>query len=471
MVWARACVRWFSTTWGVAVLLGLLSAGLRLPLALTSPLWQDEAASARILSEPTFLGVLRHVVRTESTPPLWYLLGWVVHRGGVPIYDVRLLSVAENGLLVGLVVVASARLFALRFAAIAGLLVAFGAEFSAEGRWIRAYELFALLAVLLGFAVFSAALAPTKWRLTGLVAVVAAGSLTHYFFLFTVAAAIVWLWFDPFARTTRRRTVTAVGAGLVPFALWSPRFLEQLRARRYSWIGGFDAREVAHTPMRLFTPFGSGGFLVSSATAVLILCAWGGSRLWARGSFARLCLCLAIAPLALAAGTWLIGVRAYAVRNMIGIGPFVAITAVAGLAALPKPAKRFAPVVILALVAGSFAWSQHSAGPAFNRIAGALVAEGWRTGDAVVVYGNRTEYRSPLGWYLPGHPNLISSAARHLRPPVFVVGSPRLVAVRTIDVVSRHVASLMVARVAPARGLKVGRGASIFLSPRSRGSQ
>ena len=309
----------FSTRWVITVSLGLLSAALRLPLALTSPFWQDEAASARILNEHTLFGVVRHVARTESTPPLWYVAGWLVHRMGVTVYDVRLLSVAANAVLVALVVHVAARLLALRFAALAGLFVAFGAEFSAQGRWIRAYELFAVLAVALMFAAASAALSPTRWRLARLAAVVAAGSLTHYFFLFTVAAAAGWLWFDPDARKSRVRTLTALGAGLIPFVLWSPLFVTQLSARRYAWIGGFDAREVANTPLRLFTPLGSGQTLVAVATVALVLCSWGAVQLWTRGPFGRLCVWLAVAPLVLAAGTWGFGVRVYAVRNMIGI--------------------------------------------------------------------------------------------------------------------------------------------------------
>ena len=395
-------MRWFTSTWGVALAVGLLSALLRLPLALTSPLWQDEAASARILNEPTLIGAVRHVVRTESTPPLWYVAGWLLHRAGVAVSDVRLLSVAANLVLVTLVVVIGARVVTLRFAAFAGLLVAFGAEFSAEGRWIRAYELFAVLAAALVLAASSAAVAPTRQRLIRLAAVVGAGAFTHYFFLFTVAAAAAWLAFDPGARANRRRTLAAVGVGLLPFVLWSPFFLAQLHARRYSWIGGFDTRQVAETPLRLFTPYGSGAILVAGTAAALSVCVWGAIRLWGRSSFGRLCVYLAVAPLLLAATVWATGIRVYAVRNMIGIGPFLAIAAVAGLAALPRRVKVLAPVVILSLAAGGFAWSQHAQGPEFDRIAKALVAEGWQRGDAVVVYGRRTEFRGPLGVVPPG---------------------------------------------------------------------
>src|SRR5262249_17470743 len=145
----------------LAVGLGLLAAALRLPLALTSPFWQDEVASARIVDAHTFGGAMHGVVRTESTPPLWYGVAWLMHRAGVPVYGVRLLSVAADAVVVSLVVVLCARLMPLRFAAPAGALSALGAELSGQGRWIRAYELFALLAVVLVFALLHAAADPT----------------------------------------------------------------------------------------------------------------------------------------------------------------------------------------------------------------------------------------------------------------------------------------------------------------------
>jgi len=383
------------------------------------------------------------------------------------VYDVRLLSVAENFLLVVLVVLIASRLVALRFAVFAGLLVAYGAEFAAQGRWIRAYELFALLAAALVFAVYSAAIAPTPWPLVRLAAVVAAGSLTHYFFLFTVAAAAAWLWFDPDARASRRRTLAAAAVGLIPFALWSPFFWTQLRARRYSWIGGFDWREVVETPLRLFTPYGSGAVLAAGATVALVLSAWGAAQLWRRGPFGRLCVWLGAAPLIFAAAVWETGIRVYAVRNMIGVGPFLAVAAAAGIAALPRRAKALVPVVILSLVVGSFAWSQRLHGPAFDRIAHALVAEGWQAGDAVVVYGRRTEFRAPLAWYLPGHPTLVSTGVRRLRSPVFVVGGSRVLGARKLHAGSRRVSNMIVARLGAVNDLDAGQGASVFISARA----
>jgi hypothetical protein len=67
-------------TWAVA----LLAVAVRLPGVFTQALWQDEVASARIITEPTLPRLLAHVARTESTPPLWYTLGWLAHQAGMP---------------------------------------------------------------------------------------------------------------------------------------------------------------------------------------------------------------------------------------------------------------------------------------------------------------------------------------------------------------------------------------------------
>ena len=405
-------------------------------------------------------------MRTESTPPLWYGLGWLVHRAGVPVLDVRLVSVAENFALVALLVVLAAQLFPLRLAASAGVLVALGSEFSAQGRWIRAYELLVLLTVVLVFAAHAAALQPTRARLGALAAVVAAGTLTHYFFFFSLAATLAWLWLEPTARPSRRKTGAAVAVGLVPFAVWSPAFVAQVDHRRYGWIGPFDWRPVVETPLRQFTPLGSGWTGTVVAAVACGLCAWGAVRLAPRGPLSRLCVAAALVPFALAALTWASGLRIYADRNMIGIGPFLAVVAVAGLSGLPSHAQRVVIPAVLVLAVGSFVLAQRSHGPVFDRIAGALVAEGWRAGDAVVVVGNRSEFRSPLEWYLPSHPTLVAGPALRLRPPVFVIGGARTLASQRADVAKRRVDGLVVARLSGPGDLsaRLASAASVFRS-------
>ena len=247
---------------------------MRLPRAFSASFWQDEVASARIIGEPSFAGMLRHVARTESTPPLWYALAWLTHRVGVPIHDVRLLSVAFDGALVMLVVVFAARLVPTPLAALAGGLVAVGAQFAAHGHELRAYELFALLTIVFALSLSAAAHKPSSARLAALAATAGAGTLTHYFF-FSAAAGLAWLGLERTAHAARVRASCAIAAGLALWLTWLPQFVTQYRQHRYSWIGPFRERMVIDTPLRLFTPMLTGRTAVVAATAVLLAVAFG----------------------------------------------------------------------------------------------------------------------------------------------------------------------------------------------------
>ena len=105
--------------------------------------------------------------------------------------------------------------------------------------------------------------------------VVAAGLLTHYFFVFTVAAALGWLWLEPQARAIRRRSTVAIAAGAVLCTPWLPLFVEQFRRDRFWWIGPFRLREAVGAPFRLFTPLvthGLAGRVVPVAFLALTVC-------------------------------------------------------------------------------------------------------------------------------------------------------------------------------------------------------
>jgi hypothetical protein len=303
-----------------------------------------------------------------------------------------------------------------------------------------------------------------------LAATVAAASLTHYFFFFTLVPAAGWAAFEPAVRPVRRRLLAAMTVGLVPFAVWSPGFAAQFDHRRYGWIGAFDWREVVETPLRLFTYAGSGLPVRVGAIAVLLACTAGCWALWRRGPAGRLCASFAVVPLILAAAVWAAGVRIYDVRNMIGIAPFVAVAIAAALASLPERLRAIVPAVVVAAACASFVWAQENPGPAYDRLAHALVADGWRTGDAVAVFGNRSEFRSPLEWYLPGNPLLATTAASEIDEPVFVINSKAL---HGDGMGIRRVSNLFVERLETARPelyRRLLRRANIFISssPRPR---
>jgi hypothetical protein len=426
-----ARVRWLATrrlgaTGGAAVAVGVLALLVRLPRALTDSFWQDEVASARILREPTFARMLGHVVRTESTPPLWYTLGWLVHHAGVSIHDVRLLSVLVGGVFSGLVVVLARRVLPLAEAVVAGLLTAVGSYFVAHGRELRAYELLALLTVAFAFAIEAEVRAPSRRHAVALVACTAAGLLTHYFFLFTLAAGAAWLWAEPEARRSRRHTSVALAAGAAAVLPWLPFALRQYHHHLFRWIGAFRGQTVVNTPFRLFTPVASHGVSAIWAPALLLAVAAVGSVVLWRSARGRLLVFLWTVPLALAGAAWLVGFRIYADRNLIGIGAFVAVALAAAVLAVPLRARTAAAAALACAAVAGFVYDQRIPSPSYKGLAGALVAEGWRVHDPVVVFGNFFAFRSPLEWYLPGVPTFTrgNPARATCRPQYAIADAP-----------------------------------------------
>jgi hypothetical protein len=445
----RFAGRRIDATAAAAVSLGIAAFLLRLPQALTDGLWQDEVASARILREPTLGRVLGHVARTESTPPLWYILGWLIHRAGVGIVDVRLVSAFFGGVLAALVVLLARRLLPLGPSVLAGALVTVGGHFAFAGRELRAYVLLALLSVA-----FALLLDRYLRRGTGgpaLAAVVCAGALTHYFFVLTALSGAAWAWLDPAAR---RRAALWIAAGLAGAALWLPWALRQYRQDRYVWIGPFDWRVVANTALRLFTPFAHAEVFALAAVGVAVL---GAVRLARLSPTGRLVAALALGPWLAAAVLWLADVRLYAQRNLIEIGAFLAI-AVAALVA-----KR-APLLVAVGVAALCSYTVLQLQPQvpYAGIASTLVAEGWRPADPVLVFGSPYALRSPLEWYLPRDPRLVVVRAPDRCREAYVVAGPDAARLLAGDLTrARAVGHFVVARTVLDEPL-LGREASLL---------
>jgi hypothetical protein len=392
----------------VIVAVALVAAAVRLPGTYSQALWEDEVASARIISEPTLPRLLGHVARTESTPPLWYVLGWLAHQAGAPMQDVRLVSVAAGALLAGLVVDLTRRFVPLHLAALAGLLTAVGGQLAAHGRELRAYELLALLSAVFARCLLAEVQAPSRPRELALAAVVAAGGLTHYFFAFTVLAGLCWLWIEPAARAARRRATFAIVRGGCVAASWAPVMLQQVHQHRFWWIGPFRLRAALAVPARLFTSaYANTTTGLALSTGGLLLVACGCARLWRTSAAGRLVAVLALGPAAEASAVWAGGMRIFALRNLIGTAPFVAVAAVVTLAALPHRSALAAGVAGVALIGLSGA--SIAGVPRYDTLARDLVAEGWTPAQPVAVFGDFFRYRAPLEWYLPRRPVLDAS--------------------------------------------------------------
>ena len=183
-------------------------AGIR---AVQYPFWQDEVATARVITTVGPIAMLRRIVNTELHPPALYAAGWLLNRLGAPPVWIRGISVLAAVALSAVVVVYARRFVPLWGAALVGLVSALGWLFVAHGWELRPYAVFALAAVLFALALQRVVDQPTRRRLALVIAVVAVGVMTHYFFVFTLAGGLIWL-----TLLHRRRLMLAVGLGLVP---------------------------------------------------------------------------------------------------------------------------------------------------------------------------------------------------------------------------------------------------------------
>ena len=97
---------------------------------------------------------------------------------------------------------------------------------------------------------------PGRQRLVALGAVAAAGALTHYFFLLTIAAGLLWLWTSGAAAAARRRVSVALALALVPFLAWLPGLVEQSEDSRLDWVASFSVPKAAYLYSTLFASAG-----------------------------------------------------------------------------------------------------------------------------------------------------------------------------------------------------------------------
>jgi hypothetical protein len=248
---------------------------------------------------------------------------------------------------------------------------------------------------------------PSRRREAALALAVAAGGLTHYFFAFSVVAVVVWLVVDRSLGAPRLRALGAIAAGSIAPLAWAPVMLSQYRADRFWWIGPFALRHVVAVPLRLASSAfigSSTGTALSWATLAAVVA--GAVQLGRKGPLPRGVGALALGPLVLAGCAWAAGARVFALRNLIEIGPFVAVAFAGALAALPRRTAVLAAATAAVAVVASLAVSDVPGIPPYNVMARALARQGWGPGDPVVVYGNVFSYRAPLEWYLPHQPTL-----------------------------------------------------------------
>lgn len=320
--------------------LTLLAAGLRLATLGSQSLWYDEAFTPVHVFRAGLGATLRNMAHTENTPPLWYVLEWVVTRVlGEGAVALRLLS-ALAGIATVPVVWAIGRELQgppTRRAAIVGAaFVAVGPLFVWYSQEARAYGVFILLASL-AFLCFLRALADAASRRMGAFALAASlALLSHYFAVFMLAPMIVWLLWRHRARAwVGVVPPVLVGAALIPLILAQGGHGTQ-------WIGEWAlASRLEAIPQYYLTGYtgsalGHGVELLMGAVALagVVYGLWRAlTPREERGALIALTVaaCGAGIPIALAVG----GADYLAPRNLVG-----AMVAVSVLLAVAIAARR-----------------------------------------------------------------------------------------------------------------------------------
>jgi mannosyltransferase len=182
----------------------------------------DESFTVGIVVNGSFGHMLHTIPRTESSPPLYYILAWLWSKVfGLGPVGIRSLSALFGSLVVPVAYFIGRRfgspragLYAALFVAVDPLLVWYSQE-------ARTYALLALLGALSFWTFVRALDRPDRGRLIVWALASAAAICSHYFAGFLVIAEAVWL-----VAATRRRValiasgaVLLVGLALLPLAL------------------------------------------------------------------------------------------------------------------------------------------------------------------------------------------------------------------------------------------------------------
>jgi 4-amino-4-deoxy-L-arabinose transferase-like glycosyltransferase len=174
--------------------------------------WLDEAVTGRLM-HLGFVGMLRAIPRSESTPPLYYVLAWLWTRVfGVTEVGLRSLSAVFGTLTIPLVHMAAARVFDRRAGLFAAALATFAPLLIWYSQEARSY---ALLVALCTASVWTlvAAVEPNAGRrwLWSWAVVSGLALATHYFAAFLIGPELCWV-------IAKRRRAGLPAAGVVVLA-------------------------------------------------------------------------------------------------------------------------------------------------------------------------------------------------------------------------------------------------------------
>jgi hypothetical protein len=194
-----------------------VAAALRFATLDVQSYWFDEAVTAGLL-KLGFFDMLGEIPDSESTPPLYYVLAWVWAKlFGTGEVGLRSLSALAGTATVPVAYLIAAEVANRRVGLMAAALVAVNPFLVWYSQEARAYALLVLLAALavlfLVRALRGERNATVWWAVTSALALA-----THYFAVFVVAPAALWLLWRRRAAAPAA-AVGAVGVALLPLAV------------------------------------------------------------------------------------------------------------------------------------------------------------------------------------------------------------------------------------------------------------
>ena len=394
----------------LGVILLACTLGARLPGALHYALWEDEVGAEHVIAAPTVSSAVDRVVAHESTPPTFYLMARVVDRATSGLSRPSRARVGRGlSIVFSLGCTALTLLLAFEFlplwaAAIAGLLASFASVLVIHGSELRAYSLLAFTCAAFAVALALAVKRPDYRRLALLAGAVALGSMSHYFFLFTFAAGVVWLLTVTRDRSVLLRIGGALVVGLIPLAVWLPNWVRQYDNGLYGTAPPFSFAHVVDLLPSLFIPeqvVSKAPLILPLEVTVAVLAAAVFLLLRRPGAGRLVALCVLVPFVVITLMVWITEKRVYNIRNQIGVTPFAAIALAWGCAALPwRRVAYLAAALAGALVLAGFTYSQVDLGRTpYNRIAHDLIAQGFRHNEPILWFGKNGGIL-PVEWYL-----------------------------------------------------------------------
>ncbi|MDX6668523.1 MAG: mannosyltransferase [Solirubrobacteraceae bacterium] len=235
--------------------------------------WLDESYTVDLVQR-SFGHMLDGVARTESTPPLFYVLAWAWAKlFGHGEAGLRSLSALFGTLTVPVAWRAGRELFSPAAGLIAAALVAVNPFFVWYSQEARSYALLVLMAALSVLFLARALRNPAPRALALWALSAALALLTHYFAAFLLVPEAIWLLWS-----ARRRAAWAAvgGVGAVALAL-IPLAVHQRDLGHTSFIAGLSLRSrVTDMPKKLVTgELGTPTPLIGPVAGLIALAAIG----------------------------------------------------------------------------------------------------------------------------------------------------------------------------------------------------